>query len=128
MPRLPVARCPPTMPAAMPTSPAWPISPTNLPWPYALATRLVTSSYRRSLSGAHPPGTTTASKSSADTSFAATSLVASRACFPRTVWPGAIPTTVTSAPSSRRRMTVTQNSRSSNPSARNTATLRPDNR
>src|SRR6266508_79720 len=77
---------------------------------------------------AHPPGTTTASKSSADTSFAATSLVASSACFPRTVWPPAVPTTVTSAASSRRRMSVTQNSRSSNPSARSTATLRPDKR
>src|SRR6266545_2554187 len=48
--------------------------------------------------------------------------------LPRTVSPPAMPTTVTSAASSRRRMSVTQNSRSSKPSARNTATLRPDNR
>jgi hypothetical protein len=32
IPRLPVARCPATIPAEIPTSPAWQINPTIFPW------------------------------------------------------------------------------------------------
>ena len=61
MPIEPVARTPFTMPAEMPTHPAWQIMPTIAPRSCAPRTRSFTESYRRSLSGAHPPGTTTAS-------------------------------------------------------------------
>ena len=61
------------------------------------------------------------------TSATSTSAFASRPCFPRT---GSVesPAIVTAAPSSRRRITVTQNSRSSNPSASSTTTFRPSSR
>src|SRR4029453_14025096 len=82
---------------------------------------------RRSLSGAQPPGTTTASTASAETASTSTSAVASSPFLPCTGWVVS-PATVTWAPSSCRRITVTQNSRSSNPSASSTTTLLPSSR
>src|SRR4029453_4228883 len=82
---------------------------------------------RRSLSGAQPPGTTTASTVSAETASTSTSAVASSPFLPCTGWVVS-PATVTWAPSSCRRITVTQNSRSSNPSANSTTTLLPSSR
>src|SRR4029453_12865000 len=82
---------------------------------------------RRSLSGAQPPGTTTASTASAETASTSTSAVASSPFLPCTGWVVS-PATVTWAPSSCRRITVTQNSRSSNPSANSTTTPLPSSR
>src|SRR6185436_6997751 len=48
------------------------------------------------------------------------SLFAERPFLPLNVWPAFSPRRVTFAPSSRRRITVTQNSKSSKPSSRNT--------
>ncbi len=86
-----------------------------------------TAGSRRSLSGPQPPGTTRASSVEASTSRATTSGLACRQCFPVTS-SRLLPMTTTWAPSSRNRITGTQNSRSSNPSATKTPTVTPLNR
>src|SRR3990172_7762009 len=89
---------------------------------YRSRTNRLTASERRSLSGAQPPGTITASKSSAVTSAASQSMEA--VSPPLLLWttrPAFVPTTVTSAPPSSMRISGTQNSRSSKPSSTRTA-------
>src|SRR5215211_131556 len=89
-------------------------------------TRPVISGYRLSLFGAQPPGTTTPSSSEASTLAAVVSACAPSAFLPLT---GSVsgPTETTSAPSSCKRITVTQYSRSSKPSATRTAIFFPSN-
>src|SRR3989304_1334258 len=85
---------------------------------YRSRTNRLTASERRSLSGAQPPGTITASKSSAVTSAASQSMEA--VSPPLLLWttrPAFVPTTVTAAPPSCMRISGTQNSRSSKPSS-----------
>src|SRR6476620_7201625 len=56
MPSDPVALRPRTMPAEIATSPPWQMIAIVFPAAFICWTNLVTDSYRRSLSGAHPPG------------------------------------------------------------------------
>src|SRR3990172_7327837 len=94
---------------------------------YRSRTNRLTASERRSLSGAQPPGTITASKSSAVTSAASQSMEAvSPPLLLRTTRPAFVPTTVTAAPPSSMRISGTQNSRSSKPSSTRMAIRFPD--
>src|SRR5215218_2915610 len=126
IPSEPVALDPSTMPAEIATSPPWQMMPTVLFLSCTVLTRSVIPGSPLSLSGAQPPGTTPPSNSVASTPSAVVSACASRAFLPLS---GSVsgPAETTSAPSSCRRITVTQYSRSSKPSATRTAILFPSN-
>jgi murein peptide amidase A len=124
MPSDPVARAP-TMPAEMATLPPWQMIPIGSPRSWAALTRASSSGSRRILSGAWPPGMTSPSMPAASISEPVTSARTWSPFLPRCASVSE-PTETTVAPSSRRRMTVTQYSRSSTPSATRTAYVRPE--